>query len=543
MNAQTRGAREGDEPLGSAARFLLPATVIGAAAGLALQQIVTRIEDADAVFPVVTAVFILAFTKALLLLARAGGWLVAGAVAAGIALLLAAVSGALADLAPDENRLDMFPVGFWFVVGAPLSGFLMTTLAKAALGAGRAPPPYRAVFAAGVAIPLILASAALFSWFTVLLLFAWAQLLHLIGVDLFLDLFQTPSVMIPIGGGLGGLSIALVRGQESVLGALRFVLLLLCRIAMPVIAVFSLTFCLAVAVNGPAPIFAWERPSWLMLGLSLAAMLVFNGVHQTGEGPPPRAWLRIATLIAIATFPVYAGLAGWALWLRVAEHGLTPARIFGLAVNGLVVVYAVGLLAASLTEIGWPRKRWLPLVGPFNTAMAALWVVVLIALHTPPLDPWRMTAEDQFARFEAGETSLEDFDFAYARFRLGVHGEEILNRMTNLSGREDLAEIRAEVRKVRSRENEWDYNNLDEEASPTPEEAPDQDGEPDNAPSPSETAPEQPDEADGADALVDAPARPLLPGIKDDPSYRPPAEPRDEGASAETPDVEADPEG
>ena len=64
-----------------------------------------------------------------------------------------------------------------------------------------------------------------------------------------------------------------------------------------------------------------------MLALALAAMLIFNGVYQNGDGAPPPLWLRVSTLITLVTLPRLCGLAAYAFWLRIDSYGLTPARI------------------------------------------------------------------------------------------------------------------------------------------------------------------------------------------------------------------------
>jgi len=367
-----------------------------------------------------------------------------------------------------DYEFDTFPIFFWFFAGGPLAWYLMLTLAKSALETG-APPKYAAVFFHGLTLPLIAGGAKLFAGLALVLLFAWAALLKQMNVSFFSELFDEPWFILPFLGAIGGLSIAMIRGQQAVLGALRFILLLFSRIAMPIMAVFSVTFLAALAVNGPGAIFDRPYPGAIMIGLAFVGMLVFNGVYQNGEGEPPPWWLRLSTIVAIAAFPVYAGLAAWAFWLRVAEYGLTPARLVGLSMNALAFAYSFVLMAGLLTELNWRGKRWMPPVSALNTGMAGLWVVVLLSLSSPLFSSWSISARSQENVLLSGKVAAKDFDFGYLRFRLGKPGEAALARIeASAAGQPDAADIAAGIARARGAMSYWEYQNPD---LATPEEA------------------------------------------------------------------------
>ena len=82
-----------------------------------------------------------------------------------------------------------------------------------------------------------------FAGLALILLFAWAALLKQMDVRFFSELFDEPWFILPFLGAIGGLSISMIRGQRAVLGALRFVLLLFSRLAMPIMALFSGISC------------------------------------------------------------------------------------------------------------------------------------------------------------------------------------------------------------------------------------------------------------------------------------------------------------
>jgi len=449
--------------------FALFGLVVGLTAGVAIYAIAEYwIDDSASQRLAPTVLFaVSAFAAVLLLLAEAGARLKAIVPAAAIAAILALPTYFLLVAVDPNADLTPFPLAFWLGLGAPLSGYLMTALVKASLLEG-APPPYSAVFFHGLTLPLIFAGATFFALLAFVLIFSWAALLRAMDVDFFHNLFQEPWFMLPFLGAVGGLSIAMMRGLQSVLGALRFLLLLFCRIAMPITAVFSLTFIAVLAVNGADTIFAQPYPGAMMLGLAFAGMLIFNGVYQNGEGGPPPAWLRLSTIVALITLPVYAGLAAYAFWLRIGEYGLTPARIAGAAMNGLAALYSVVCLAGAFTELNWTGRRWMPLIAPLNTFMAVVWIGVLVTLASPLVNPWAVSAASQETRLASGRVAAADFDFGYLRFSLGEPGKAALDRLAGLGNHPEAAAIRAGVAKARAADNRWSYEHGGEGPKPAP---------------------------------------------------------------------------
>ncbi len=440
---------------------------VGLATGGAVYWITTRWIDASTPSPLSVTVLqsVVVFSAGWLLLSERNDFVRPIIPSAAIAALLAGPTWFM-TAADQSSRHDLesFPFIFWFFISAPLAGYLSLALAKSVLETG-APPKYRSVYFHGLTLPLIAGGANIFAGLSLILLFAWAALLKQMDVKFFSELFDEPWFILPFLGAVGGLSIAMIRGQQAVLGALRFMLLLFSRIAMPIMAIFSITFAIALAANGPGAVldsdFFFGRPGAVVLFLAFAGMLIFNGVYQNGEMSPPPAWLRVSTIAAIALFPVYTGLSAYSLVQRIGEYGLTPARIGGAAMTFLAFSYSVVLLVGLLSEANWRAARWMPPVAPCNTAMAALWIVVLLGLSSPLFNPWRMSAESQERLLLAGKTSAADFDYGYLRFRLGAYGEAALNRIENADAHPNSAQFRAGVDRARRALSYWEYQNRD----------------------------------------------------------------------------------
>ncbi len=441
--------------------------IVGLATGGAVYWITDRWIDASTPSPlsVTTLQSIVVFAAGWLLLSERRDFLRPIIPAALIAALLAGPSWFMAASDRGHNyELESFPFIFWFFLSAPLVFYLLLSLAKSTLETGL-PPKYTSLYFHGLTLPLIAGGAKLFAGLSLILLFAWAALLKQMDVAFFSELFDEPWFILPFLGAIGGLSIAMIRGQQAVLGALRFMLLLFSRIAMPIMALFSITFLIVLALKGPGAIldaeFFFGRPGAVILFLAFAGMLIFNGVYQNGEGAPPPAWLRLSTIVAIALFPVYTGLAAYGLWMRIEEYGLTPPRIGGIAMTLLAFAYSVVLIAGLLTELNWRAARWMPLVAPFNMFMAVGWVIVLITISSPFFNPWKISATSQERLLLSGGADAKKFDYGYLKFRLGAFGEAALARIEGASDHPQAGDIRAGVARAQSALTYWEYQNPD----------------------------------------------------------------------------------
>lgn len=457
----------------------LPGLIIGLLTGLAAYGVVEYWIDGkdDSPLAVTVLFFIITTSAAYLLLAESGKFIKSLGGALFIAALLAGPDFYMAGIVDNETmNLTNFPAIFWFIASRGLAAYLLVTLVKASFDSG-VPPAYKDVFFHGLTMPLIVGGAKLFALLALLLLFAWARLLKEMDVEYFNKLFQEPWFILPFLGAIGGLSISMMRGLQSVLGALRFVILLLSRILIIITALFTITLLMIFALKGVDVVFDRPYPSLWMMGLALAGMLIFNGVYQNGEGEAPPLWLRLPTLVTLIGFPVYALLAFYAFSLRIDAYGLTPPRIAGIAVTALIAAYSVVCLAGLLTELNWRSKRWMPMVAPLNTLMAAFWVIVLTLLATPLVNPWAMSAQSQYKLIASERIAAKDFDFGYLRFSLGKYGDRALEKMLALDKHPEAAAIQDGVRRARTSKNYWEYNNPEyisgvTEGSPKPRSQP-----------------------------------------------------------------------
>jgi len=429
--------------------------LMGMVAGLAIYFIADTWLDKveNGALAATTMVMVFSFTASWLMIAEPGRYfrpLISSIIITAIISLPTYFVASHGEVVPPDMILDEFPAIFWFLLAGPIVGYLMIVWAKAAIQS-RAIPAYQALFFHGLTVPLISMGASLLAGLALALLFAWAALMKSMGVSFFLDLFEEAYFSIPFAGAMAGLAIAMLRAQQSVLGALRYILLLFSRILMPITALLSLTFIVILAAKGTGAVYEINfSPASTMIALAFAGMLIFNGVYQNGEGSPPNLWLRLSTILSLIAFPVYSGLATHALWIRVSDYGLTPARIGGLTVAALAFAYSIVCIGGLVSELNWRTKRWMPLVAPLNTLMVAVWIVTLIVISSPLANPWAISAHSQEVLLSKGKISAKEFEFDYLWGDLGKYGKASLDRLYQMQDHPEIDLIRLKIDHLRS---------------------------------------------------------------------------------------------
>ncbi|MEL7486420.1 MAG: DUF4153 domain-containing protein [Pseudomonadota bacterium] len=435
------------------------ALAIGFGAGLAVYGILEfwldEVRDTRA--PLTALAFVVTFALSLLLLDEDGAPLRSAPYAAAIAAFSSAPAYFMLWVLDYGEDIHLFPALFWVIAGAPLSIYVLTALAKAVFD--ERAPRYSAVFFNGLTLPLVFLIAAALWLLGAIILFAGALLLRSNGVDGMHQLLQEPWFLPPLLGVIGAGSLALSRSQPKFLGAIRFIILLASRALTPLFATLSVMLLVMLAARGFDAAFVNAAPAATLLSVAFAGALAVNGVYQNGEATPPPVWLRVSAILVLATAPIFAAAAVYAMHLRIEQYGLTPPRVIALAIGGVALLYGAIGVAALTSEAKWRNKRWLPPLARLNMAAAGVWVFVLFALATPIADPWRISARDQVARVLNGKADLSTFDFGYLKFQLGAAGERALARLDRASGHPDYRIIQYGVARSRDATSYWDYQN------------------------------------------------------------------------------------
>ena len=166
--------------------------------------------------------------------------------------------------------------------------------------------------------------------------------------------------------------------------------------------------------------------SALLLVLLFAVVALYNAVHQDGLGSVVQGRpLRLLTQAALLVLPVYAGLAAYSLWLRVAQHGWTEERLWACLIDAVAALYAMAYAAAVLAA----RGGRLSLLDWANPRIAVAAVAVLLLTQSPLLDFRAIAVRAQVADALAPGHDPKLLDLNYLRFHAGRPGNEALQRL------------------------------------------------------------------------------------------------------------------
>ena len=266
-------------------------------------------------------------------------------------------------------------------------------------------------------------AALVFAGLFWLLVFLSDAVLRLVGFELLGDLIEQAWFAFSFTGLALGLAAGVLRDFEAVIATVRGVILRLLRLMLPVIAVVIGLFLVLLLVQGPAEAFARLSAAATMIGIVLGAVTLITATIDTGEASQGPGWMRAVARGLALVLPVPAAMAGWAVWVRVAEHGWTPMRGVAAILCVIVVAYALTYFVAALRPRGW--EGWQRLA---NTWCAVFIIVLAVLWMTPALNVERMSAVSQVNRLLDGRTAPDEFDTALL-LRWGMPGAAQYQRL------------------------------------------------------------------------------------------------------------------
>ncbi|WP_342237992.1 DUF4153 domain-containing protein [Inquilinus sp. OTU3971] len=279
-----------------------------------------------------------------------------------------------------------------------------------------------------------------------LVLHLGAALFDAIGIGQMRDVIRERWFAFPATSVMAAAAIHLTDVRSGLIRGIRTVALTLLAWLLPLLTVLAAAFLLALPFTGLEPLWRTRSAAALLLGAAATLIILINAAYQDGQPdqptPAPLRWG--GRLAAILLIPLI-GLAAYAIWLRVDQHGLTPERVIGVACVLVGACYALGYAAAALRAVPWLKG-----LEATNIAAGVVVVVVVLALLTPPADPARLSVADQLGRLENGTVSASEFDYDFLRFDGGRYGRAALERMVAQGGA--AGEQAAEAQR---RDNRW----------------------------------------------------------------------------------------
>ncbi|MEH7829021.1 DUF4153 domain-containing protein [Gemmobacter denitrificans] len=294
---------------------------------------------------------------------------------------------------------------------------------------------YPLLFSEAWTIVIRFAASWLFVGLVWLLIWLSDTLLTIVGITLIADLVQQPLVSMVLTGATLGLAMAVVQEMAEVVGP--DLVLRLLRLLLPAVLLVLAVFLVMLPVRGLDNLFGQLSAATILLTMAATgATLVTAALDQSAAEATRSPVVRRAAQIMAALILAPAALGAWAVWLRVAQHGWTPDRVFAVQVAALGLGYGLLYLLAVLRGAGWEER-----VRQANITMALALIALAALVLTPVLNPERIAAQSQLARFDRGAVPAAQLDVA-ALEDWGRAGETVLAHLRERAthpGQEALA--------------------------------------------------------------------------------------------------------
>ncbi|MBN8648224.1 MAG: DUF4153 domain-containing protein [Caulobacterales bacterium] len=259
------------------------------------------------------------------------------------------------------------------------------------------------------------------------ILWLGAALLKIIGLDWFEELLKERYFAIPATFVAFASAVHLGDVQSKLLNNFRNLVLSVFSWLLPIIVLVAGIFSVSLIFTGLKPLWETKAATASLLAGCMFLVLLINAAYQNGDNElnPILKWsIRIASFETL----VFAAIAGYSLYLRIDQYGLTHERI--LALIGVIVanLYGVGYVASNF--IGNTSYNFMPEIKNINIGMAFVKSILFFAILTPIADPSRLSVNSQVSMLLKGKTSPEKFDFRFLARQSGKYGEEALNKLT-----------------------------------------------------------------------------------------------------------------
>lgn len=282
---------------------------------------------------------------------------------------------------------------------------------------------------------LVLLQAALVLGLFWGLLYSAAGLFELVGLAFLEDLIDQSWFSIPLTTLVFSHAVSVAVRTRGVADFLSARARLLCGWLYPLAALMAIGFVLSWGVQGLAGLFDSGHAAHLLFWFVTLNLLLINLASRGGaEQGAQAAWLRWLMIAGkLALLPMML-VAGYALWLRLAQYGLTPERIWAMLVCLVLLVMALGAALDALNCLrGAVANRLLP-ASNMGAALVAVFGISL--LLGGPLDPRRLSVDSQLTRLETQRISEADF-INFLRYQGDGYGLDVLTELARAPASSD----------------------------------------------------------------------------------------------------------
>jgi hypothetical protein len=349
----------------------------------------------------------------------------------------------------ESGRQAWQPSELYFILPPLL--FVAHHLIAAGDEARRLFAPYERYFDLGSRHAAQLLLAVLFTGAFWAVLALGAQMFNLIGIEFLVELIDETWFFFPATFGVFAAAIHLTDLRSGMVRGARALGLALLSWLLPAMTGLTTAFFVALLFTGLQPLWETRAATAILLGAAAALVVLVNAAYQDGVAQPGPI-LRWSARAASLLMTPLAVLAAYALYLRIEQHGLTPERIFALAVLAVGACYVIAYLVGAF----WPR--WMKPLEAGNVASAFLALAVAISLFSPIADPARISVADQMRRLETGAVSPANFDVTFLRFDGASYGLEALRRLRDDRSTVERARLAQRASNALQAQDRWDPN-------------------------------------------------------------------------------------
>ncbi|WP_425091908.1 hypothetical protein [Tropicimonas sp. S265A] len=266
-------------------------------------------------------------------------------------------------------------------------------------------------------------------------------LLSLVGLETLDLLLDRPSFGFGATGLVVGLALSVLYEQRAYLSPV--LLMRLFQLLLIPVTLVVVVFVARVPFQGLDQAFSGLSAAATLMTMTLGLATLISAALDCdfGDSVPSRLVL-VSVQVAALLMPVLAVLAGYAIWARVSEYGWTPERVAASLICVLCLAYAMGYAASVLLRGDWHRRirRTNIWIGLGVLGMSALSL-------TPGLNPERISAQNQVARYEAGRSSAENLPLFEMANLWGVAGRAALVRL-EANADAEMSRMLADLRSV-----------------------------------------------------------------------------------------------
>lgn len=280
-------------------------------------------------------------------------------------------------------------------------------------------------------------------------------LFGLVGLTVIADLIAIDYVPFLVTGAVLGLALAVVVELSDYVSP--FLILRLLRLLLPVVLVVTAVFLVALPFRGLSNLFGGLSAAATLLAMAIGiTTLITSAIDRADADAAEAIALRASVRLCALAIPVLAALALYSVWLRVKDYGLSPDRIAAACAAAVTLGYGV------LYTLAVPsRRNWMARIRGANIAMALVVAAVAALWLTPVLNPERISAQNQVARFAAGKVSAAKLDLWFIGKELGVAGAGALDTLASLDHPE-AAELAERIERVKSARSRYGFDATEE---------------------------------------------------------------------------------